>query len=678
MKRQLGSILSSRSKKIACTVSAAALMLGVSSAATIGLHFMENYCGSPAYSGYPVTLTAFGIESNGWENLYEMNTGYGSCSGPLGYTTNEVIDTETSTNGLNPLPNGLIGVTWFGPTANFDPFYGYAGSPPSYTGGGPLVNPKTGEQQVYATFIRDGLNFGPPGGADNDQPGYWVDVTNLQTLFTNTPFVVELMASADSMQLLTNAFVIDVANSITNSVSYPATPPVNNAGGAPWVRGNGGGLSTVSGVFSNVDEIYIMSNHPEHGTNATSEGFDNAGTICGFIMTDKPVVTMSPQSIPLSGPGDTNVLSAYAIGVPPLAYQWQFNGQDIPGATTLTNSFPSVLANSGSYTLVVTNLYGAATSQVAVVTVDSIVESPTATNNIVYDSNPDNPQHDGYNMGATWLASSTDSASVTRTGVMSFAAEETNGISFSDNTNFDGPSGTISFWMRSSGTDTNESGSYGYGAVLFERPVATNAGGGFVLLQDDLAQGNKLQLIGPNDIGNFTSSQSVSDGKWHFVALTFNNSTNGGAALYIDGAFDSTNSGNSGASFSWPVGQALDIGSGSDNYWRAYNGLLNDFRYYNTILSASEINSIYSSGALADTAALQLEYAFAAPPGEGLVLTWQEPSAVLQSAPAIDGPWAPVNGAISPYTLVPTESQQFFRYVSTNAPQTHISNPYLM
>jgi hypothetical protein len=102
MKRQLGSIVNSRSKKIACTVSAAALMLGVSSAATIGLHFQENYCSAHAYSGYPVTLTAFGIPTNEWENLYEMNNGYGACaltSAPYSYETNEVIDTDTSTDG---------------------------------------------------------------------------------------------------------------------------------------------------------------------------------------------------------------------------------------------------------------------------------------------------------------------------------------------------------------------------------------------------------------------------------------------------------------------------------------------------------------------------------------------------------------------------------------------------
>ena len=379
MKRKLGSILSSRNKKIACTVSAAALMLGVSSAATIGLHFQCSYgCGhNPSYSGFSVTLPAFGVPTNGWENLLPTGTGYGGCSWTLpGYTTNEVIDTETSTNGLNPLPNGSINVSWFANAANYDPFGGYGFAAPFYehSGGGQgaidvATNPSTGEEQIYSSFLRDGVNYGPNGPAGTSTPApygsadnpleayYYVDVTGLKTLFTNTPFVVELMASADSMYDLTNAFVIDVANSVTNSVSYPNTAPPNPQGGAPWTRGIGGGLSTVSGVFSNVDHIHIMSNPPQHGgTGSPPTGYDNAGTISGFILTDKPVVTMSPQSIPLSGPGDTDQLSAYAIGVPPLSYQWQFNGQDIPGATTLTNTFPAVLANAGSYTLVVTNL----------------------------------------------------------------------------------------------------------------------------------------------------------------------------------------------------------------------------------------------------------------------------------------------------------------------------------
>ena len=55
-------------------------MLGVSEAATVGLHFQVNYCYNQGYSGFLVTLPAFGIGTNGWENLQQMNTGYG-CGG---------------------------------------------------------------------------------------------------------------------------------------------------------------------------------------------------------------------------------------------------------------------------------------------------------------------------------------------------------------------------------------------------------------------------------------------------------------------------------------------------------------------------------------------------------------------------------------------------------------------
>ena len=671
MKKTHGSPNNSRIKKVACTVSAAALMLGVSSAATIGLHFQENYCGAPAYSGYPVTQTAFGIDPSAWENLAEMNTGYGSCSGPLGYTTNEVIDMDTSTNGLNPLPNGSLSVTWFGPTANFDPFYGYAGSPPHYTGGGPLNRTTaTGEQEVYATFIRDGINFGPPGGANNDQPGYWVDITGLKSLFTNTPFVVELIASSDSMETLTNALVIDVTNSITNIVSYPGTPPVGDAGDAPWVRGTGGGLSTGSGAFTNIDHLYITSVQPQHGgfkTNGT--GFNHAGNICGFIITDKPVVSMSPQSIPTAGAGDTISLSAYAIGVPPLSYQWRFNGQSIAGATTTNYTITNLnFANGGNYDLVVTNLYGAATSKVSTV-FPGITHS--ATSGIVYDSNPVNTQNDGVNMGATWMASNSDGA-ITRTGVMSFVDTNTNGITVADNTNFDGPTGTITLWMQSAGTDSSSSGSFG--ASLFCRPApgANGASKDFILLQQD---SGSLNFQTSDSVNVLNSSKNVSDSKWHFVAVTFDQSTNGGAAVYIDGTLDTTNA-NPG-SWTWPLGQPIEIGYTTDTYWKDYNGLLDDVRYYSAVLTPSQIAAV-QTGAPADPNDLQMQFNFTDSPGQGIVLTWQLGAAVLQTAPTVAGPWVDQPGANSPYTIVPAATQQYFRYRFTHTPQSVVSNPYLM
>ena len=671
MKRLHGSMHRSRNHKLACTVSAAALMLGVSSAATIGLHFQDNYCGSPAYSGFPVTVTAFGIDPSGWENLLPMNTGYSSCalsSAPFGYTLNEVVDTTTSTNGLNPLPNGSLNVTWWGPTANCSGFGGYEFKPPHYNYGGPFPagTQPTGEGEVYASFLRDGINFGPPGGPNNDQPGYYVDVTGLKTLFTNTPFVIELIASADSMETLTNAFVIDMTHSVTNSVSYPNTPPVANVGDAPWVRGQGGGLSTASGPLTNADHVYITSAQPQH----VAAEFNLAGTISGFIITDQPVVSMHPQSIPVAGPGDSILLSAYAIGVPPLSLQWRLNGTPVSGATNLSYAISSVnLATGGNYDLVVTNAYGATTSQVSTVTVDRITEQSPAPN-LVYDSNPANPQHNGMDLGASWQASSSD-GTLTRTGVLAFVAANTNGISVPDSSGFDAPTGTVTFWMRSAGTDTSVGG---VGAALVCRPSGTSSND-FLLLQTDGTPGNLYFQADANGDNSFTSKAGLSDDKWHFVALTFDQSVFGGVALYIDGALD-TSSPNAGA-WSWTAGKPLEFGYSSDPAWRAYNGLLADVRDYGTVLAANQIAAIYTTGALADTTDLQMQFDFTAAPGQGiLMLNWMESTAVLQSAASLNGPWTDVPQASSPYAIVPAGPEQYFRY--RYLPQSLVSNPYLM
>lgn len=208
MKRTHAYSPNNRARKVACTVSAAALMLGVSEAATVGFNFQANYCAASGYSGAIVTAQAFGIGTNGWESLTQIPTGYG-CGGCGFNTLNEVIDTTTSSGGLNPLPNGSLTVNWGAYAANVSGFGGYSRSGPNYTFGG--NNEQPGNEQVYWGFLRDGVNFGPVAGTcgyssgDNDQPGYNIDITGLKSLFTNSPFAVELIASGDSLWTLTNA-----------------------------------------------------------------------------------------------------------------------------------------------------------------------------------------------------------------------------------------------------------------------------------------------------------------------------------------------------------------------------------------------------------------------------------------------------------------------------------------
>lgn len=644
-------------------------MLGVSSGATIGLHFMENYCGAYSYSGFPVTMTAFGIAPNGWENLAEMQTGYSTCD-PLGapnyaYTTNEVIDTTTSTNGLNPLPNGSLTVTWSANGANFSGFGGYAAIPIyGHAGydGEPYVPLPSGEAEVYATFLRDGVNFGigSSGGDNTVAPLYSVDVVGLKSVFTNTPFVVELIASSDSIQYLTNAFVIDVAHSTTNSVTYPSTPfPFRDETGAAWYRGHGGGLSTASASL-NADHIQITSNHPQHGTNANPHGFDLGGTISGFIITDKPVITMSPQPVPV-GLGDTVTWSAYAIGVPPLSYQWLKNGVPIPGATSPSFSLTNVTnANLGNYSLLVTNLYGSATS--SVVSVDQIVQTPTS--DLVVDSNPDGPAHDGLNSGATWLASYTDSNGTNRTGVMSFNGTNSQ-ITVPAFTAFNSTNGTVAFWMQTTQIPTNGS------AVLFDRYTDTNSEG----IRISMSGSGVVQLQYASV--SIVSVTSLNDGNWHHIAVSYDESGVNGVSFYLDGTLDEVVPGNP---FSFQPSQEIELGlshNTSATVYEPFQGLISDVRLYTTNLTAGQIASVFSSGDLVDTNDLAVRLNFATPPSSGLVLTWQVQDGILQSTSSLKGSWTDVGVIESKYVTTPSQPALFYRYRG-HSPVTQISNPYQM
>ena len=68
--------------------------------------------------------------------------------------------------------------------------------------------------------------------------------------------------------------------------------------------------------------------------------------------------------------GSNVTLTVIASGTEPLFYQWLFHGTNLPGATLSTfNLQPSTLADSGPYTVLVSNAHGTATSPAAVLTV---------------------------------------------------------------------------------------------------------------------------------------------------------------------------------------------------------------------------------------------------------------------------------------------------------------------
>ena len=73
-------------------------------------------------------------------------------------------------------------------------------------------------------------------------------------------------------------------------------------------------------------------------------------------------------------PGETFDLEVSALGTDPLSYQWSFQGEAIPSATNAVLTLNSVSdVDAGSYTVTITNEFGAVTSVSAPVTVSDLL-----------------------------------------------------------------------------------------------------------------------------------------------------------------------------------------------------------------------------------------------------------------------------------------------------------------
>jgi len=340
MKRRL--LSKSLLKQTALAVPAAALMLGAAQAGTtVGLNFQAWYYDSGTTpqtigfgqgyqtTGFPVTAKAFGVAPANWVNTDPLN-----CSAPVD-TSVALGSVTVNLSAVNP---------WSGDIGN-------------------LVNPadewtNTGPLQVSTSSVLPGNDEVTWGFEDNT--GWTNSLSGLNTAFPNG-YVIELIGAvkctADSRVVVT-----DGATTTTN-----AFDTIYTAGNANYPGPVG--LLAIPGTSDAITFGAVTRN--------TSSAQSCA--LAGFIITDQPVVTKDPTNTTVNQ-GAALKLAATVIGVGTLSYQWRTNGTPIPGATNAAYANPGVTAAAaGSYDVVVTNLYGATTSGVAIVTV---VQVPVITTDL--------------------------------------------------------------------------------------------------------------------------------------------------------------------------------------------------------------------------------------------------------------------------------------------------------
>lgn len=94
------------------------------------------------------------------------------------------------------------------------------------------------------------------------------------------------------------------------------------------------------------------------------------GELVTFTILATPYITVQPTS-QVVAQGSTVNFNVTAQSSTSLYYQWQFNGTNLSGATASTLAVNNVTTNnSGDYTVVVSNVVGACTSQPAVLTIN--------------------------------------------------------------------------------------------------------------------------------------------------------------------------------------------------------------------------------------------------------------------------------------------------------------------
>ncbi len=189
-------------------------------------------------------------------------------------------------------------------------------------------------------------------------------------------------------------------------------------------------------------------------------------------------------------------------------------------------------------------------------------------NNVIVDSSPSN--NSANNNGPTWVSADTG-----RSGLMRFDPGY-NQITVAAAPEFNSTTGTIAFWMKSSGN----TGPGDFASMLFDRRTGS---GDVITMKDD-----GTIFVQPYGGGNsFATQDSVNDGLWHHVAYVYDQSDTGYIQVYVDGAISGSSSNS--ATWAWPADDQIELGLSHDAYWFGFQGSLDEVRFYNRPLSAAEV-----------------------------------------------------------------------------------------
>jgi uncharacterized delta-60 repeat protein len=118
-----------------------------------------------------------------------------------------------------------------------------------------------------------------------------------------------------------------------------------------------------------------------------TNGSGSVTSLVARLTVLEPILTNQPASVSVDA-GQTALFTVGALGTGPLSYCWRKDGLPLAGGSGASLTLTNVLgADAGNYDVVVTNVYGSATSAVAVLTVNPAVDqafNPTVVGGSVF------------------------------------------------------------------------------------------------------------------------------------------------------------------------------------------------------------------------------------------------------------------------------------------------------